>query len=146
MSVFMSLFPGFGCFSCFKTLSLFKSGLKPDNRPFLLFLHTFCIQKCLETGEMTNTLENVCVSVSKNHYFCIQRNFPFQKCLGTGKKTKPLKKKNQGILSFLLFPDTFCIQGILLFLLFLDTFGKGWKVRNWKVGRLEGWKVGRLEC
>ena len=40
------------------------------------------------------------------------------------------------------------IQGILLFLLFPDTFGKGWKVRRlegWKIGSLEGWKVGRLE-
>ena len=42
----------------------------------------------------------------------------------------------QGILLFLLFPDTFRIQGILSFLLFQDTFGKGWKV-----GRLESWKV-----
>ena len=33
------------------------------------------------------------------------------------------------------------IQGILSFLLFPDTFGKGWKV----IG-LESWKVGRLEC
>ena len=54
----------------------------------------------------------------------------------------------QGILLFLLFPDTFRIQGILSFLLFLDTFGKSWKIRRlegWKVGRLEGRKVGRLE-
>ena len=51
-------------------------------------------------------------------------------------------------MSFLLFFDTFRIQGILLFLLFPDTFGKGWKVRrleSWKVGRLEGWKVGGLK-
>ena len=55
----------------------------------------------------------------------------------------------QGILLFLLFLDTFCIQKILSFLLFPDTFGKGWKVRmlvGWKVRRLEGWKAGRLKC
>ena len=54
----------------------------------------------------------------------------------------------QGILLFLLFPDTFRIQGILSFLLFLDTFGKSWKIRRlegWKIGRLEGRKVGKLE-
>ena len=43
-----------------------------------------------------------------------------------------------------IFKDTFCIQGILSFLLFPDTFGKGWKARKlegWKGGILEGWKV-----
>ena len=36
----------------------------------------------------------------------------------------------QGVWSFLLFVDTFCIQRILSFLMFLDTFGKGWKVNK----------------
>ena len=47
----------------------------------------------------------------------------------------------QGVWSFLLFLDTFCIQRILSFLLFLDTFGKGWKVNKLETFEDALWKL-----
>ena len=77
----------------------------------------------------------------------VSRHFPYLKVSRNSKTTKSLQIMTfQGILLFLLFLDTFCIQKILSFLLFPDTFGKGWKVRmlvGWKVRRLGGWKVRR---
>ena len=59
---------------------------------------------------------------------------------GVFKQEKRQKVSRNGRKQFLPFIDTFRFQGILSFLLFQDTFGKGCKV-----GRLEGKKAGRLE-
>ena len=103
-------------FPCFQTHSVFKE-----------FGRFFC----LETHSYSRDLVFPLVS----------RHFPYSKMSRNSKTTKSFEIMIfQGILLFLLFPDTFRIQGILSFLLFLDTFGKGWKIR-----KLEGWKVGRSE-
>ena len=57
-----------------------------------LFLDTFPLQKCLETGKRTKSRE-------RNHYFqgiwsffLFPKTLTFQKCLETGKTTKSLEK------------------------------------------------------
>ena len=56
----------------------------------------------------------VCMYVSKSHYLCIQRIWPFL--------LFPDTFRIQRIWSFLLFIETFRIQDIWSFLLFIDTF------------------------
>ena len=48
-----------------------------------LFLDTFESRKCLETGEMTKSLEN-------NDFFLFPDPFEKGKCLETGKRRNPL--------------------------------------------------------
>ena len=53
----------------------------------------------------------------------VYRHFPYLKVSRNSKTTKSLQIMTfQGILLFLLFLDTFCIQDIWSFLLFIDTF------------------------
>ena len=88
----------------------------------------------------------VCVSVSKSHYFCIQRiwsflmfidTFRIQKCLETVKRQNPLKYSknlvNSPVSRHFLYMCvtkmlTFRIQKIWLFLTFIATFRTQ---RNW---------------